>query len=300
MSKQVYGYLSVVAAATMWGVGGSVAKFLFNQAISPFLLVKIRLALSFALLVIGLLIYDRRLLYIPRRELPYFATLGIMGMATMQFFYFLTISLTNVATAVFLQYLSPVLIALYTVIWEKVELGWQRGGAVALATLGGLLIMLSAGTDGIQFMGIASGLAAALAVAFNTLYMRRAVRQYHPITAITYSFGFAALFWWAIMPYTWEAGILEKHWVMFLYIVVFSTVIPFLLYFIGLRYLPATNVSVTSCLEPVIAALVAFFALGETMGWLQITGGLLVVAAVIMLQKEQSSRETSRSKKRIG
>jgi drug/metabolite transporter (DMT)-like permease len=65
---------------------------------------------------------------------------------------------------------------------------------------------------------------------------------------------------------------------------VFSTVLPFLLYFVGMRFLQPTYVGVTACLEPVVAASVAYVALGETMGWLQMAGGLLVVIAVVLLQ----------------
>jgi len=293
----MYGYLAVIAAATLWGIGGSVAKFMFNQAVSPFLLVKIRLTLSWFILAAGLFVFNRRLLYIPRREIVYFAVLGMAGMAMVQTTYLVTVSLTNVATAVFLEYLSPVMMALYAIFWEKTSLGWQGAAAVALATIGGLFIMLNAGgPSGLSTLGLASGLLSAVVMAFNTIYGRRAVRQYHPVTVVTYSFGFGALLWWTITPYLWEPGtITTAHWWMFLYFAVFSTVLPFLLYFIGVRFLPPTNVGVTACLEPVLAALVAYLALGETMGWLQMLGGLLVVVAVILLQAgpgETAAEET--------
>ena len=293
MGKEIYGYIAVIAAASMWGIGGAVAKFLFNQDISPFMLVKIRLLLSFVILVAGLGIYKPRLLYIPRHEILYFTKLGVFGMGMLQFFYYLTISLTNVATAVFLQYLSPVLIAMYSVIWETVKLSWQQKLAVSVATVGGLLIMLDAsGIQGLTILGLASGLASAVAAAFNTIYIRRAVREYHPITAVTYSCGFGALFWWLVMPSAGELGVIQpEQLLMFLYVVIFSTIIPFLLFFWGLRYLSATNVSVTSSLEPVIAAVAAYLALGETMGFLQVIGGLLVLAAVFMLQYNSTRKQ---------
>lgn len=287
MRKEMYGYLAVIAAACMWGIGGSAAKALFNQNITPFLLVKIRLTLSFIVMLIGLLCYDRRLLVIPRREIAYFALLGTGGMALLQFFYFYTISLTNVATAVFLQYLAPVFMAVYAVVFEKERLGVRRGVAVILATVGGLLIMLNTGGGvSISALGLMSGLSAAVAMAFNTIYGRRAVRKYHPLTAVTYSFGFAGVFWWLVSPEAWGPGTINaENWWLFLYIAVFSTVIPFLLYFFGIRFLSPTNVGITACLEPVIAAAVAYFALDEVMGWLQMLGGLLVVLAVIVLQR---------------
>jgi len=296
VSKEVYGYIAVISAASMWGIGGAVAKSLFNQDVSPFFLVKIRLLLSFFILVVGLSIYNPRLLYISKRDISYFAILGVCGMAMLQFFYFLTISLTNVATAVFLQYLAPVLIAMYTVIWEKVILSWQQKTAVVAATIGGLFIMLDGGgIQGITIGGLASGLAAAVAAAFNTIYINRGVRDYHPITALTYSCGFGAVFWWLLLP-SWEiGGVGTEQILMFLYVVVFSTIIPFLLFFFGLKYLSATNASVTSSLEPVIAAAAAYLALGETMGLLQMLGGVFVLTAVFMLQYKNVVLQESES-----
>lgn len=288
MRKESVGFFAVIAAAFMWGVGGSVAKFLFNQAVSPFLLVKIRLTLSCLLLVAGIALYDRHLLVIKRKDIPYFAVLGMGGMALMQFSYFFTISITNVATAVFLQYLSPVLMAAYAVIWEKEKFTLRRAGAVLLAMLGGLFILLNAGgVAGLNLLGIISGLGSAVFMAFSTIYGRRGVRNYHPLTAAAYSFGFGALLWWMLLPSLWQPGsITLEHWYMFWYVAIFSTVVPFLLYFIGMRFLPPTSVGIIACLEPVIAAVVAYGALDEKMGLFQMLGGVFVLLAVIIIQTE--------------
>lgn len=297
MRKESIGFAAVIAAAFLWGVGGSVAKFLFNQAVSPFLLVKIRLTLSFLLLTAGVACYNRHLLLISRRDIPYFAVLGMGGMAFMQFSYFFTISLTNVATAVFLQYMSPVLMAAYAVLWEKEKPTLRRTGAVLLAMLGGLFILLnSGGVAGLSWMGIISGVGSAFFMAFCTIYGRRAVRKYHPLTAAVYSFGFGALMWWILLPGLWEPGsITVEHWYMFWYVAIFSTVLPFLLYFTGMRFLPPTSVGIIACLEPVIAATVAYAALGEKMGLLQIVGGIFVLAAVMLIQTENKGPEKNKA-----
>jgi drug/metabolite transporter (DMT)-like permease len=291
----MYGYIAVVMAAVLWGVGGVAAKFLFNQTISPFLLVKIRMTMSCLILIACLLVYDRKLLYVPKEELKYFAVLGTIGMASMQLTYFITISLTNVATAVFLQYLSTVVMAAYAVIGEKATFSNGSIAAIALAMFGGFLTLLGAsGVHNASSLGIATGVLSALVMAFYTIYSRYGLQRYQPVTVLTYSLGFGALLFWLLMPYTWEPGsITKQHWLMFLYVAVFSTVIPFFLYFIGLKQIPPTNVGVTACLEPVIAAITAYVVLGETMGWLQILGGTFVIAAVVLLQTQRSPDSAS-------
>jgi len=99
-----------------------------------------------------------------------------------------------------------------------------------------------------------------------------------------------------LLPGLWEPGsITVEHWYMFWYVAVFSTVLPFLLYFTGMRFLPPTSVGIIACLEPAIAAAVAYGALGDKMGLLQIVGGSFVLAAVLLIQTE--SKEPEENKK---
>jgi drug/metabolite transporter (DMT)-like permease len=286
LSNEVRGYSAVIAAALFWGIGAVVAKAMFNHAVDPLFLVKMRLILSFLILFLCIFLYDKRLLIISRTDIFYFAALGTFGMALMQLSYFYTIMLTSVATAIFLQFLAPVFIASYETVWEKAHLGLKRGGAVAIAAVGGLLIMLESGSSGnIGLLGIITGLLSAVALSINTVYGRRSVRKYHPVTGVMYSFGFGALSCWLVIPGTPVfAEISAGLWAMILYITIFSTLIPFLLYFIGVRFLSPTNVGTTAYLEPVIAVVAAYLALGEVMGPFQMLGGALIIGAVVMIQ----------------
>jgi drug/metabolite transporter (DMT)-like permease len=69
--------------------------------------------------------------------------------------------------------------------------------------------------------------------------------------------------------------------------VVFGTLIPFGLYLVGVNYIRSTRTIITATLEPIAAAFLAYFLLGEALSGLQITGGLSVIAAIAMLQWER-------------
>jgi drug/metabolite transporter (DMT)-like permease len=77
----------------------------------------------------------------------------------------------------------------------------------------------------------------------------------------------------------------------FLYIAIFSTLIPFGLYFKGIERVRATRASITATWEPVVAGITAYLVLGEIMSPLQVMGGLGVIAAIVLLQvaKEKTS-----------
>jgi drug/metabolite transporter (DMT)-like permease len=65
---------------------------------------------------------------------------------------------------------------------------------------------------------------------------------------------------------------------------VMSTVIPFAAFLKALHLIEATKASVTSTIEPVIAGVAAWFIFGEHLGVLQLLGGSLVIAAVVLSQ----------------
>jgi drug/metabolite transporter (DMT)-like permease len=65
-----------------------------------------------------------------------------------------------------------------------------------------------------------------------------------------------------------------------------ATVLPFAMYLASLRYLEASRVSLTSILEPVVAAAAAWLWLRQALLPLQIAGGFAVLAGVAMLQLE--------------
>jgi probable blue pigment (indigoidine) exporter len=61
-------------------------------------------------------------------------------------------------------------------------------------------------------------------------------------------------------------------------VTVFGTLLPYALYFAALARISVTHVSITSTLEPVVAGLVAFAVLGETLAPPQLAGGALFLA----------------------
>jgi DME family drug/metabolite transporter len=63
-----------------------------------------------------------------------------------------------------------------------------------------------------------------------------------------------------------------------------GTLSPFLLYVWGIRRVRAERATIAATLEPVLAALFAWVLLDQSLGPMQISGGVLVCAAVVLLQ----------------
>jgi drug/metabolite transporter (DMT)-like permease len=279
----------VVTAAVCWGVMATVAKLLFrDRGVDPLVLVVVRAYLATITLLIVLGLLNPARLRIGARGFRAAAIVGVGGLAINNFFYFEALHLTSVATAILLQYLAPILVALYTVLVQRERLPGRIVLALALALLGCALVVRAYDLEVLRpnLLGVLAGLGTATAFAFYILAGRAALKTLDAWTLLTYAYFSAALVWMVVLP-PWrllELGFPLGIWGAFLAVATVGTVLPFGLFISGLKFLPPTQASIVSMLEPVIAAVVAYLLLGETLIPLQIIGGALVLAGVVMVQ----------------
>jgi drug/metabolite transporter (DMT)-like permease len=282
------GYAYVVLAAVCWAAGGSTSKFLFNNGITPFQMVQLRLTIATAILALWLLCRHRNLLKIDGKDVFYFLLLGTLGMAAVNITYLFAISRLNVAVAILLEYLASIFIALYAVLFMRDRLTGLTKLAIIFAVSGCYLVVGAYNINilNMNLAGIISGLLAALAFAWWSLHGEYGMRRYNPWTVLFFAMLVAAVEWNLLHPplesllhaYT------LKIWFWIIFIAVVGTILPFGLYYEGINLIRSTRASITSTLEPIMAGVFAFFFLNEVMEPLQLLGGGLVIAAVITLQ----------------
>lgn len=297
--EELYGYLYILTGSTLWGISSVVAKALFNVGLPPAELVLVRLTFATLIIFFILLLYDRKRMVVQLKDLPYFLILGGVAVTGMQFFYYYTISKIQVGPAILLQYLQPLWVSLYGFLFQKEPISKGKIAALLLA-LGGCYLMVGGyQIDLLQLnkVGIVSGFIGSLFFTFYALYGEKGLKRYDPWTLILYGFGLSALIY---MIFVSPAKIIQdnhpsKVWIAFIYIAIFSTLIPFGLYYKGVERIRATRASITATWEPIIAGLAAYTILGEVLHTLQFFGGVAVVIAIVLLQisKEKAKPPTS-------
>ncbi|MBW1721187.1 MAG: EamA family transporter [Deltaproteobacteria bacterium] len=289
------GYGCVVLAAVMWASSGTAGKGLFEGGMTPFELVQIRVTLSTVLMAAAFALFCPGVMKIRFMDLGYFALLGGCAMALVQITYFFAISKIQVAAAILLQYMAPALIGLFSICFWKERLTFTKISALILAFGGCYLVVGGYNLAFLQMnrLGIIGGLAAAVCFAGYTLLGERGMHRYGPWTVLFYAIAFAALSWNIFFsPSHYLSGKYSlQQWGWIFYISLIGTIVPFGFYFVGINYIRSTRASITATLEPISAGLMAFFILGERMEPLQILGGVLVVAAVILLQLQREQDE---------
>lgn len=288
------GYLYVTLAAILFAVSGTAAKFLFNRGITSFQMIQLRVTLAFCGLLLWLLLRNRPLLKIDLKDIFYFMLLGTLGIGAAQFFYLFAISKINVAAAILLHYTGPVFVAVYAAIFLHQKLA-RSGLAAIFGTLTGCFLMVGAyNLDllSLNRIGIIGGILAAVAFAVYSVLSEYGMRKYNPWTVLLYGLLFAALIWNMLHPplEAIKQPYEPVEWFWILFIATGGTIIPFGFYFEGIHRIRATHASITATLEPISAGVIAAVFLSETMAPLQILGGLLVIASIILLQTQPNPK----------
>jgi drug/metabolite transporter (DMT)-like permease len=276
----------VFAAAFFWGTSATLARFVFHQlAVPSLVVVELRLLIAAALLAPWLAWRKPAALRVARRDWGYFLVLGLFGVAAIQGSYYHSISVLGVGLAILLQYLAPVLIVIFDCLRGK-PLRAPTVVAVLAAIIGTTLVVghVDVRTLHARPLDWAIGFGSSIVFAFYILFSKRGLGRYAPETVLLYTFAIAGCFWAVITP-PWK--IVAAHysptlWLMFLALGVFSTLVPFSLFYAGLRRLPASDAGILATLEPVVAVLSAAVFLGEWLTPLEWLGAALVLIAAMV------------------
>lgn len=299
------GYALAIVAAALWATGGLVAKWLFSPldaatagwpvpppglSVNPVVLAGARALSATAILFVYLALFNRRDLRITVRDVPFLTLFGAGALAGVHVTYFQAISYTNVATAILLEYLAPVVVLIFSVIFLGERLTWALPAGVVLSVVGCAMVVGAFGGVGLAVspVGVAWGLGAAGFFALYQLLGKWASVRYSPWTLLAYGLGAASAFWVVYLAGVGEVIALmstPRGAAAVLYVAVFSTILPFAASLKALHYVDATKAVVTSTLEPVIAGAAAWVLLAESFGALQILGGVLVIAAIVVVQR---------------
>lgn len=297
--RPALGYAMTLSAAILFSVNGAISKLaLAASGMGTLRWTELRSTGGFAGLALGLALLAPSRLLIGRRELLSLALYGLFGFTLVQWLYFVAISRLPIGIGLLFEFTAPVLVALWARFAWHEHVRKRVWAALALVLLGlALVARLWAGLT-LDGMGIAAGLAAAVTLAVYYLQGERLVGRRDALSIVCIALGFATLAWAVVQPWwTFPYGSLTLAvpipgglvgsvpvWGLALWTVVLGTIVPFGLSIGALRHLPATTVGIVATFEPVAAAVVAWVWLGESLAAVQVIGGAVVLAGILLAE----------------
>jgi len=288
----------VAVASTLFAVNAPVVKVIEHTGLSAERLTEVRSTGAFLGFALFALVTRPGTLAIRRRELLFVAALGIGGLALVQWAYFFAIHRIPIGEALLIQYLAPALVAL----WARFAFHERVRDRIWLAlalSLSGIVLVVELWRGKLDGVGIAVAGVGCLSYAFYLLTAERATQRRDPLSLLAWGFLFASIFWailepWWSFPTDALAGrtsllgnLHSLHlplWLLVLYMVVLGALVPFLLVVSALPRIGATRTAIVAMLELVVAVLVAWAWLGESLDRVQLVGAALTLAGIGLAQ----------------
>jgi drug/metabolite transporter (DMT)-like permease len=238
----------------------------------------------------------RRLPLTPRKEL-FLVIVAAAGIALNQITFIGGMALSTVAHAGLIVALGPVMVLVIAVVIHLEALtAWKLTGMV-LAFAGVAILTLDKAGQGSssQFLGDLILVASTLVFAIYTILVKEVADRFDALTLNTFIFVLGALMMFpfcahAVTLTNW-AGLTFEAWWGLGFMIVFGSVMSYLLFAYVLTELAASRVAAFNYLQPVIAAGLAIWLLSERLTSKVLIGGSLILAGVCLAERERGEEK---------
>ena len=297
------GITAVSFAALMFGFNASTVKIILGTEINPEQLVLFRTAITALIAGIVLLLTNKKAFKITKKDLPVLVFYGVFGVALMQWSYSNAVSLLPISVALLIEYTAILIVPLVSLLLFKEKVRPRLWFGIA-AVLIGLAIVSNIWNSALNPLGVAWAIMAAVCLSIYFLIGEHTQRKRDAMSTLFYTFAVAAIFW-AIMNLINPGKVIDINlefnlggnlsaismpvWAGLLWIGIMGSFIPMLLDYIALGNLSATAVGVIATAETVFATVFAWAWLNESMTTLEVIGGLIVVAGIILAETSRTS-----------
>lgn len=218
--------------------------------------------------------------------------LGAVGYAMQSTLYFTALKRMDASLLSLIFYTYPVLVTVGAVLLRRTRLTRARVTALAVASLGTVLVLLGAASGSLDLVGALLGVGTAVTYTGYILVAETVVGRLPPVVLTTLVLTGASV---SLGLRAWVTGALTLEftaggWLWLVCIALISTVTAILAFFAGLKRAGASNAAILSTLEPVVTTTLAALTLHEFLTPVQLVGGLLVLSCAVVLQSPELRR----------
>ena len=297
MRKSI-GCALVVLASVCWGFIGVFNRMMAEAGVTIWNRMCIRNTGSLIVVLILFGIFRRSVFRINPRHLPMFFCSGVLGIVGTTVTYMSCQILCSLAVAGILLYLAPTFVVLASAVLWKVKLTPRRAFSVLIALLGCALVSGIVGGDlTLSVTGLLLGVGAGMCYAGYTVFSHYNLQRYDAYTAFFWSIVMAGIV--SLLGFNGHEMVRvlsqPKGLLGALGLILICTVIPFLVYTIGLTAVESGLASVIANVEPVVAALTGTLFYREMLtGWMMLGMALVFIAAALLATGGNANAKTEK------
>jgi drug/metabolite transporter (DMT)-like permease len=273
----------LLSTVLLWALNITVTRYMILKGWSPLAYATVRYFLAVSLFVIYT--YRReRSFRIDRGYRRFVVIAGLLIFANQACFVY-SVRLTNASTVALLFGATPMFIGVVTVALGIERLGRPFWLGAAITTCGVALIALASGRVHASGVGVMLGVATAATWGCYSVAIAPLMRKYSPfrISAIVLSIG------WIPLAVLGTPQLAAQHisfnllvWLGFAYAVVGPLFLTNILWFTAIDRVGPSRAGLFGNLEPFFAAVFALLLLSESLTPLEIIGGALIFAGILL------------------
>lgn len=236
-----------------------------------------------------------------RKEKIQLFLLGALGIYGFMYLYLVGLSKTTPVSSSIFTTLQPIWVFLIAVFFYHEKVTWMKVTGILIGLGGALLCISTQQSDDLAsdaFTGNLLCLASSVAYAIYLVVSNRILKSVGMFTLLRYTFTGAAFSSIIALFFTgFDALVLTTpiHWLplsILLFVLIFPTVISYLLIPIGLKYLSTTIVAIYGYLILIVATIVSLAIGQDRFSWTQLFAILFICGGVYLV--EIAERKTSR------
>jgi drug/metabolite transporter, DME family len=283
-SKQI-AVVATLAAAALFGTSATSRSLSAVEAPS-IAIASLRLAVG-ALGLLAIVVASRRFSAVWELWHKPWIWLMAIGVAGYQALFFVGTGLTGVAIGTIASLaLGPLFAGLLN--WLVLRIAptpvWWLSTAIAVVGVGLLSLEALETGSSLNPLGLVAAVGAGFAYAIYTVFGARGAKaQNNPTDVLAAAFTLGALFLLPGVFFVNSSLISGSGLVLVMWLGLVATTLAYVLFGIGLKQLSASTVATLNLAEPVVAALLGVFVVGEVLSGSSLFGAVLIVIALSLL-----------------
>ncbi|MGY3723915.1 Threonine/homoserine efflux transporter RhtA [Granulicatella balaenopterae] len=285
----------VLIATFFWATMGITSQNLNSAHLSSIQVAFTRCLQAAIFTTIALGIKNRNAFKVDWKGLLFCAFYGIVGFGFAFAFFSLTVERLPIAVATVLMFSNPIWVTLFGKLFFNDYVGLKKIITISTCVFGCMLIIniFAPGNSNLNIFGVILGLLSGITFASQLVIPRFANGKYSNDTLLLYGFWAATIFlgFFSDIPnlnYSIIHAADPTYVILNLLAIGFlSTYIANSYYIKSTEFIGTTLPSILVAFEPIFAAILAFFVLGETITGIQILGAALVVVSVVVMQVDE-------------
>jgi len=285
-------HLALFSVALIYGANYTIAKDVMNDEYilpAPFVLMR---AVFGAFVFWGIhRVWVKE--KVAREDFPRLVLCGLFGVAINQLLFFEGLKLTTHINAALIMTINPIAVLIASAILLKEPVSRQKILGIGLGIVGAIMLIMYGNKVAFDLAGSLGDLMIlinAISYGVYLVLVKPLMSKYHPITVVRWVFLFGSLM---VIPFGFSAfeainwsGFPTYIWAEVAYVLIFTTVLTYLLNAYALQMVQPSVVSIYVYLQPLLATFIALFLGKDVLTAWKVVAGIFIFTGVFFVSRK--------------